>query len=105
MPIYILEIPGSDFTGVKGGVDFCKGRGSTSSRHDADHLAAKAGCRIVGPESEINTGEAPAGASPDLSTPVDEAAKKQDELERNPDSEWSKRRTAEADRKRKRGRK
>lgn len=35
MAVYILEIPGSDFTGAKGGVDFYKGKGSTSSLRDA----------------------------------------------------------------------
>lgn len=53
MPIYILEIPGSDFTGYRGGVDFSHGKGSTSSKADADRLVVKAGCRIVEPASEI----------------------------------------------------
>jgi hypothetical protein len=35
MPVYIIEIPGSDFTGVKAGVDFYQGKGSTSSLRDA----------------------------------------------------------------------
>ena len=34
MAVYILVIPGSDFTGPKGGVDFYKGKGSTSSLRD-----------------------------------------------------------------------
>jgi len=53
MPIYILEIPGSDFTGYRGGIDFFHGKGSTSSKADADRLVVKAGCRIVRPASEI----------------------------------------------------
>lgn len=53
MPIYVLELPGLEFTGFKGGVDFVRGRGSTSSRDDALRLVAKLGCRIVEPESEI----------------------------------------------------
>jgi hypothetical protein len=58
--VYILEIPGSEFTGFMGGVDFCKGKGSTSSRADALLLAARNGCRIVEPASEIKD----AGAGP-----------------------------------------
>jgi len=55
MAIYILELPQSDFTdlmgskdtGFMGGVDFQKGKGSTSSKADADRLVSVFGCRIV----------------------------------------------------------
>jgi hypothetical protein len=63
MTVYVLEIPGSGFTGFMGGVDFCKGRGSTSSRADALLLAARNGCRIVEPASETKEAGA-AGPAP-----------------------------------------
>ncbi len=63
MPLYILEIPGSEFTGVRGGIDFFKGRGSTSSKADALRMVERAGCQIVVPEpaSETKTEGGPAG--------------------------------------------
>jgi len=61
MPIYILEFPGSDFTGYRGGVDFSHGKGSTSSKADADRLVSKFGCLIVEPEPASETKEAGAG--------------------------------------------
>jgi len=78
MAVYILKIPGSDFTGYKGGVDFCKGKGSTSSKADADRLISKCGCIIVGPEpiiSEIKTEGIPEGVPPANSTPAGETPK------------------------------
>jgi hypothetical protein len=72
MPTYILQFPGSDFTGFRGGVDFYGGRGSTSSKADANLLVSKLGCLIVEPASEIKTEGAPAGALSATSTPEDE---------------------------------
>ena len=74
MAVYILKIPGSGFTGFMGGVDFYGGKGSTSSKADADRLIAKCGCLIVGPEpaSEIKTEGTPEGVPPDNSTPTGE---------------------------------
>jgi hypothetical protein len=72
MPIYLLEIPGSEFTGFKGGVDFYWGKGSTSSKADADRLVVKAGCRIVEPASETKVEGVPAGIPLAISTPAGE---------------------------------
>lgn len=74
MPIYLLEIPGSDFTGFKGGVDFYGGKGSTSSKADMDVLILKCGCRIVEPKpkSEIKVEGIPAGIPLAISTSTGE---------------------------------
>jgi hypothetical protein len=72
MPIYLLEIPGSEFTGFMGGVDFSHGKGSTSSKADADRLVVKAGCRIVEPASETKVEGASAEAPSATSTPAGE---------------------------------
>ena len=70
MAVYHLEIPGSDFTGFKGGVDFYGGKGSTSSKADVDLLVLKYGCRIVEPKpkSEIKVEGIPAGIPLAIST-------------------------------------
>jgi len=74
MAVYCLKIPGSDFTGFKGGVDFYRGKGSTSSKADADVLVLKCGCRIVEPKpkSEIKVEGVPAGI-PLAISPIREA--------------------------------
>jgi hypothetical protein len=77
MAVYILKIPGSEFTGYKGGVDFYKGKGSTSSWADAGRLISKFGCLLVElePAIEIKAGEASAEASSGSSTPAGETPK------------------------------
>jgi len=74
MAVYRLEIPGSDFTGFKGGVDFYGGKGSTSSKADVDLLILKFGCRIVEPKpkSEIKVEGVPAGIPLAISAPAGE---------------------------------
>ena len=109
MSVYLIEHPTEKFTGYFGGVDFHRGRGSTSSRADARKLAGF-GYRVSergtmtakqGTEAE---GGAPA-ASPADFTPTPEelaaVAKRErehaalDAAERNPDSPGQKRRKQE----------
>jgi len=107
MPLFVIEIPGSDFTGARGGVDFFRGKGTTSSRADAQRLAGL-GCSV----SELGitkgtVGEGAAAPSPAVFTPAPDelaaaavaqeaAARAQELLERDPESAWSKRRAEQA---------
>lgn len=130
MAVYILKHPSMDFTGIVGGVDFYGGVGSTSSLRDARDLQRERGCVIldeharsvevtttIHPEAHVEIlatkavdpvpvietikGEdAPAGASSPSLSPDAAALKAQED---NPDSEWSKRRAAEADKAKKKG--
>ena len=52
MAVYFVEIPGSDFTGFKGGVDFYKGKGSTLSLRDARDAQAR-GCVVRDTEGKL----------------------------------------------------
>jgi hypothetical protein len=47
MPVYILTIPGSEFTGYMAGVDFFQGKGSTSNIADAFALAQTKNCGVA----------------------------------------------------------
>ncbi len=114
MPLYIIEIPGSEFTGFKGGVDFHQGRGSTSSRADARRLAglgfvvSEPGTRTIAQAGEGGTPPSPVDFTP---TPEEaaldkaraDALEKAEAMENDPDSEWSKKRKARADDKAHRG--
>ncbi len=129
MPVYILTIPGSEFTGVMAGVDFFKGKGSTSSLADAHVLAQTKNCGVavieldgterpvelirtnrehlapaftVTPVAEPGPSQASKAegvADPASSVILSPAAKALKDAEDNPDSEWSKKRAAGADRK------
>lgn len=107
MKIYLIEHPQGATSGFFGGVDFHLGRGTTSSEYDARRLA-NLGYRVseLVPE-QLNTGsrEGSPGPSLDFSPTKEEqeaaavreaARKKQDEIERNPDSDWSKERKEKA---------
>ena len=74
MTVYRLEIPGSEFTGFMGGVDFYGGKGSTSSKADVDLLVLKCRCRIIEPKpkSEIKVEGVPAGIPLAIFTPAGE---------------------------------
>lgn len=111
MKLYIIEHADATFTGFRGGVDFHAGRGSTSSRADALTLAGK-GCRVTELGTHTQAGEGEASPSPVIlsPTPAEIAAEAkwkadlaaEDAIERNPDSEWSKRKAQAADAKKKR---
>lgn len=100
MPLYVIEIPGSEFTGSRGGVDFFQGKGTTSSTVDARRLASL-GYQVSETTSKTQA-EGAAAAAPSALTPSPEekaaevaqeaAARAQDLLERDPDSAWSRRR-------------
>ncbi len=66
MPLYIIEIPDSEFTGFRGGVDFFDGKGSTSSRTDAQRLAEALGYKVseriaLHPKAETKVEGGPSG--------------------------------------------
>jgi hypothetical protein len=47
MPIFVLKHPSSDYQGFAHGVDFVKGKGSTSNESDKDFLVSRIGCEVI----------------------------------------------------------
>lgn len=101
MIVYLVEHSNSEYSGFLGGVDFWRGRGSTSSKADALRLQGL-GHKVdgLGIQQTI-AAEGVVDTTPSAILSPETAALKA--AEDNPDSEWSKRRAAQADAKKKRG--